>query len=198
MFKKVIIQSYIWQRPSSPSNLACHGVQDILEQRTGADGQGVVGHCCVVHVEVGHASLVQHFQVLLCTELLKLSHPLFKGDTKLNFSIQRRLKIWMFYVLLCLLLLNEFPHWWKQSCIVFLFQVGALQTFFCRLMLSSTSLFPGCSFIPCLWITKCWLYQCRMSSGVRCMYVCNKDVLKNVNNKKCSYCVLQTGTDWSK
>ena len=37
---------------------------------------------------------MQHFQVLLCTELLKLSHPLVKGDTKLNFSIQRRLKIW--------------------------------------------------------------------------------------------------------
>ena len=88
----------------------------------------------------------------------------------------------MVYVLLCLLLLNEFPHWWKQSCIVFLFQVVVLQTF-CRLMLSSTSLFPVCSFIPCLWLMKRWLCQCRMSSGASCMYVCNKDVLKKCRNK---------------
>ena len=58
---------------------------------------------------------------------------------------------------------------------------GSLQTFLCRLiMLSSTSLFPVCSFIPCLWLMKCWLYQCRMSSGAPCIYVCNEDALKNV------------------
>ena len=64
----------------------------------------------------------------------------------------------------------------------FLFQVGALQTFFCRLMLSSTSF--SCMFIQCLWLMKCWLYQCHMSSSAPCMYVCNKDVLKNVQKKE--------------
>ena len=66
----------------------------------------------------------------------------------------------------------------------FLFQVGTLQTF-CRLItLSSTSLFPVCSFIPCLWLMKYWLYQCCMSSGAPCMYVCNKDGLKNVKKEE--------------
>ena len=95
----------------------------------------------------------------------------------------------------------------------FLFQVGALRFFFfCRLMLSSTSLIPVCSFIQTyemlteplmkcwlnhLWnvdgttyemltvpLIKCWLYQCRMSSSAPCMYVCNKDVLKNVKQQQ--------------
>ena len=48
------------------------------------------------------------------------------------------------------------------------------------------------SFLPCLWLMKCWLYQCRLSSGAPCMYVCNEGALKNVNKKTADddYCLL--------
>ena len=79
--------------------------------------------------------------------------------------------------------IEEYNAQLSCSCSSFSSRWQLYKPFFCRLMLSSTSLFPVCSFIPCLWLTKCWLYQCRMSSSAPCMYVCNEDVLKQMSKK---------------
>ena len=69
----------------------------------------------------------------------------------------------------------------------FLFQVGTIQTFFCRLiMLSSTSFF--CIFIHFTFMTF-EILTVPMPHALRCpmyvcMYVCNKAALKKKKKKK--------------
>ena len=50
-----------------------------------------------------------------------------------------------------------------------------------------------------IWLMKWWMYQCHMSSSASCMYFCNRDVLKNVPQKRKSYGVsagLKTGCSY--
>ena len=47
--------------------------------------------------------------------------------------------------------------------------------------LSLSSMFIYFMFIL---LTKCWMYQCRMSSSAPCMYLCYKDVFKKMWEKK--------------